>query len=199
MCKPALCLVSLIAISLQTVAHAQTHQSNWPQNYSPLDCSRVNSGLCPETPRRRNYEIKYIGHDEPALLFYSDEPGSGNSSLYRLTLPKDPTTLPKQDGSGGTFEFQLNVTFWFGMVLCDSQSFPNFTHVCKPDTDDNIFDDADPNSERWLGHHPGGAFLELQFYPPGWVNSLCVDHTRWCAALNIFSEQLNGATFTLNN
>jgi hypothetical protein len=140
-----------------------------------------------------------VGHDEPALLFYSNTPGSGNSSLYLLTLPKDPPTLPAQDGTGGVFEFQLNIAFWFGMVLCDGQSFPNFTDVCEPDTDDNIFDDADPTSPRWIGHHPGAAFLELQFYPPGWISSLCLDQTRWCAALNIFSEQLNGATFTPNN
>jgi hypothetical protein len=30
------------------------------------------------------------------------------------------------------------------MVLCDSQSYANFTHICPPDTDDNIFDHADP-------------------------------------------------------
>jgi hypothetical protein len=191
--------VTLMLASLATLTHAQTQQFNWPANYNPLNCSEVNSGLCPETPWSKNYEDKYIGHDEPAVLFYSSEPGSGNSSLYHLTLPKDPPTLPKQDGSGGTFEFQLNVAFWFGMVLCDSQSFPNFTHVCRRDTDDNIFDDADPTSARWIGHHPGAAFLELQFYPPGWINSLCSDKTRWCAALNIFSEQIDGATFTVNN
>ncbi len=190
---------TLMLVSVGASAQAQTQQRNWPANYNPLDCSEVNSGLCPETPWNKNYEGKYIGHDEPSLLFYSKEAGSGNSSLYRLTLPKDPPTLPKQDGSGGTFEFQLNVAFWFGMVLCDSQSFPNFTHICKPDTDDNIFDDADPTSARWIGHHPGAAFLELQFYPPGWTNSFCLDKTRWCAALNIFSEQIEGATFMLNN
>jgi len=191
--------VAVMLVSFGTSAQAQTQRPDWPVNYNPLNCDTLNSGLCPETPWHKNYEGKYIGHDEPALLFYSNEPGSGNSSLYRLTLPEDPPTLPKQDGSGGTFEFQLNVAFWFGMVLCDSQSFPNFTHVCKPDTDDNIFDDSDATSAHWIGRHPGAAFLELQFYPPGWVNSFCLDQTSWCAALNIFSEQIDGATFTLNN
>ena len=192
-------LVVLIVISLGTLAQAQMRHPNWPTSYNPLNCDELNSGLCPELPRSRNYEGKYVGHDEPALLFYSNEPGSGNSSLYRLTLPKDPPTLPRQNGTGGTFEFQLNVAFWFGMVLCDSQSFPNFTHACRPATDANIFDDADPTSPHWIGHHPGAAFLELQFYPPGWINSFCLDQTRWCAALNIFSEQIDGATFTPNN
>jgi len=194
-----LCAAVLISASTTRVARSQSQQPNWPPNYNPLNCNQVNSGLCPDTYRTKTHQSEYIGHDEPALLFYSNEPGSGNSSLYRLTLPKDPPTLPMQDGRGGTFEFQLNVAFWFGMVLCDSQSFPNFTHTCRPDTDENIFDDADPSSERWIGHHPGAAFLELQFYPPGWVNSLCFDQTRWCAAVNIFSEQLDGATLTPNN
>jgi hypothetical protein len=43
-----------------------------------------------------------------ALLFYSNVPGSGNSNVYVLTLPKDPPNLPKQDGTGGTFNFQLS-------------------------------------------------------------------------------------------
>src|SRR4051794_28221583 len=47
------------------------------------------------------------GHDEPSLLYYSTTPGSGNSQLYRLTLPTDPTTPPAEDGSGGTWNFSL--------------------------------------------------------------------------------------------
>ena len=32
----------------------------------------------------------YIGHDEPATLFYSNTPGAGNDVTYQLRLPKDP-------------------------------------------------------------------------------------------------------------
>src|SRR5689334_8019319 len=39
----------------------------------------------------------YIGHDEPATLFYSNVPGSGNDVTYRLKLPTDPPTLPKNN------------------------------------------------------------------------------------------------------
>src|SRR5580692_7392101 len=63
----------------------------------------------------------YIGHDEPATLFYSNTPGSGNNVTYQMTLPKDPPTLPRNNGSGGTDSFQLHPTFWLGMVMCDSQ------------------------------------------------------------------------------
>src|SRR5215472_16480332 len=65
-----------------------------------------NAPTCAEPYRSESYEGKYIGHDEPALLFFSSRPGSGNSSRYLLRLPADPPNLPKQDGSGGTFNFQ---------------------------------------------------------------------------------------------
>ena len=128
---------------------------------------------------------KHIGHDEPSLLFYSNTPGSGNSSIYNLTLPKDPPRLPNQSGTGGTFNFQLHPAFWFGMAMCDTQSFPEFTNACAPDTDANIFDNPDPNAADYLGKHSGTAFMEMQFYPPGWATSC--DGKHWCAALTIDS------------
>lgn len=106
----------------------------------------------------------YVGHDEPALLFYSATPGSGNSSLYYLTLPTDP---PFNPGSNTVNSFRLYTAFWVGMALCDSQSAPEFTHSeCTPDSDSNIFDGSDPTKADYAGHRPGGAYMELQFYPP---------------------------------
>ncbi len=117
-------------------------------------------------------------------------PGSGNAYRTLLRLPKDPPTLPKQDGSGGTFNFQLRPAFWFGMALCDTQSFPNPGASCTPDSDTNIFTSTDVNDPHYIGKHPGAAFMELQFYPPGWVpqfNWVSCDPTKWCAALTIDS------------
>jgi hypothetical protein len=54
------------------------------------------------------------GHDEPALAFMSDRPGSGNQQLYNLVLPKDPQAFPKQDGTGPTWKVQLHIAFWLG-------------------------------------------------------------------------------------
>jgi hypothetical protein len=45
---------------------------------------------------------EYVGHDEPSLAFRSSEHGSGNDITYEVTLPKEPPTKPKNDGSGGT-------------------------------------------------------------------------------------------------
>jgi len=155
-------------------------------------------GFCRERVSHVEGAEKYIGHDEPAINFYSNVPGSGNSAVYFLTLPLDPPTLPVQDG-GGTFNFQLHPSFWFGMNLCDTQSYPEFTNICRPDSDENIFDSADPNSPRFIGRHPGTAFLELQFYPPGWVGTPGLnDAQNYFAALNIFSFNLSG-TGTQNN
>ncbi|HEX9064864.1 MAG TPA: hypothetical protein VF843_07135, partial [Streptosporangiaceae bacterium] len=64
----------------------------------------------------------YTGHDEPSTLFYSNTAGSGNNNVYTMRLPTDPPTLPKQNGTGGTFNFQLHPAFWFGMAMCDDQS-----------------------------------------------------------------------------
>jgi hypothetical protein len=140
----------------------------------------------------------YVGHDEPALLFYSAQPGSGNSSLYYVTLPNEPTS------NGGVNTFRLYTAFWFGMALCDSQSAPEFTHTeCTPDSDSNIFDGSDPTMPDYAGHRPGGAYMELQFYPPASSsqNPPSCDSSHWCAALNIdsFSADETGASEIFNN
>src|ERR1051326_6105784 len=128
----------------------------------------------------------YVGHDEPSDLFYSNRPGAGNNNSYLLQLPKDPPAAPNQAGTAGTDNFQLHPAFWFGLAMCDSQSAPNFTNQCTPDTDANIFDDANPASPKYIGRHPGTAFMEMQFYPPGWAqwpagNSCSA--TQYCAPL----------------
>ena len=67
----------------------------------------------------------YIGHDEPSVGFYSNTPGAGYDNTYLIRLPAEPPTLPKDDGSGGSFNFQLHPAFWVGMAMCDDQSAPN--------------------------------------------------------------------------
>src|ERR1700719_3163442 len=79
---------------------------SWAQKRQPLFpggsfCDDVNSGLCTDLARGVNYEGQYSGHDEPSLLFYSNKPGSGNTSVYYLRLPKDPKAQPVQGGTNG--------------------------------------------------------------------------------------------------
>jgi hypothetical protein len=174
---------------------------SWAQKRQPVFpsgsfCDDVNSGLCTDLAKGTNYEGQYSGHDEPAIVFYSNKPGSGNSSVYLIRIPKDAPVKPTQDG-GGTWNFQLRPAFWFSVAICDSQSDPNFTNVCEPDTDANIFDNPDPNAPDFIGKHPGVALMEFQIYPPGWVTD-CFPNT-WCSAMTIDSLSAKESTGQLNN
>ncbi len=167
----------------------------------PRSCAD-NSATCTETLDPIGYEGQYTGHDEPSLLFYSNTPGAGNSQVYKLRLPTDPPVQPNQLGTAGTFNFQLHPAFWFGVAMCDTQSSPEYTNTCTPDSDSNIFTSDNPASSNYIGKHPGTAFMEMQFYPPGWVpwvfGNSC-DPTRWCAALTIDSFSQNQNTGQNNN
>jgi hypothetical protein len=169
-----------------------------------------NGPLCAEPADPINYEGNYIGHDEPSLLFYSNTPGSGNSSRYTLRVPTEPPTLPKQDGSGGTFTFQNRIAFWFGMALCEDQSGPNPggsalagpNVPCTPNSDANIYTGTTAGGPKYIGQHPGTGFMELQFYPPGWVKwpaGISCDPAKWCAAMVLFQLNLNQNTNVPNN
>jgi hypothetical protein len=168
-----------------------------------LECDEPDGVLCAETADSIGYGGEYTGHDEPSLLFYSNTAGSGNSNLYRMRLPTDPKVLPNQSGTAGTWNFQLHPAFWVGMALCDNQSAPEFTHApCTPNSDTNIFDGSDPAGPDYIGKHPGTAFLELQFYPPGWAPwppGVSCDASKWCAAMAIFSLNQDQNTGAANN
>ena len=148
------------------------------------------------------YGGKYVGHDEPSMLFYSNKAGSGNNDTYLLRLPKDPPVPPNQNGTGGTDNFMLHPAFWFGMAMCDTQSFPNATTNCPADSDANIANSTNPASPQYIGNHSGTAFMEMQFYPPGWApwpaGNSCTA-TQWCAALNIDSFSSNPAGVNNNS
>ena len=134
----------------------------------------------------------YVGHDEPSLEFKSSVPGSGNDMTYVMTLPKDPTVQPNASGAGGTtWGFQLHPTFWFGMTMCDTESAPEYTKTCIPDSDSNNLVGSNPNAPNYIGKHPGNAFMELQFYGPGYVpqfEGFGCTATQYCAAMTIDSR-----------
>jgi hypothetical protein len=132
---------------------------------------------------------EYVGHDEPSGVFYSNVPGAGNHMSYSMQLPRDPSPA-KPNTPGKSYQFELNGAQWLGMALCATQSYPEQVSTCKPDSDSNILDPAVSPK------HAGTAFLELQFYPPGWIpwptwqvaiGASGCDPTKWCAAMNIFS------------
>jgi hypothetical protein len=123
----------------------------------------------------------YIGHDEPSVKFISSEPGSGNNFSYLLRLPSDPSQTPTVSSDAVTDYAELSPAPWFGMAICDPDSYPE--NPCTPDSDTNSGEINNPNDA-------GSAFLELQFYPPGYgpfVDAPSCDPTHWCVALTIDS------------
>ncbi len=168
-------------------------------NDDPL--CQSHASLCADTYDAPSGE--YSGHDEPSLEFKSGVAGTGNDMTYTVQLPSDPSTFPTPSGaSGSTWNFELRPTFWFGMTLCDTQSSPEFTHQCTPDSDANDLEGTNPSAANYIGKHPGNAFMELQFYGPGYVPQFtgfgCSAH-RYCAAMTIDSrtrDQNNGVENT---
>ena len=189
--KPLMVAGLLAAASLVPVAISgplSSVASSSPSRHAALDCHEY---VCAEVANSNEVfpGYGYIGHDEPSNVFYSNRPGSGNQMTYNLTLPSDPSAT-NPNAPGKSYSFQLNPTWWFGMALCDTQSYPEQVSTCPADSDSNILDPAISPK------HVGTAFVEVQFYSPGWVpwpvwkvanGATTCDATKWCAAVNIFS------------
>ncbi len=154
--------------------------------FSPIQRSVKPTMLCADPSLSRTVRLEdhehYIGHDEPSIRFLSSRPGSGSNVTWVERLGKDPSALPtvSNPGSDVTHNFELTIAPWMSMELCDPNSDPQLP--CTPRSDANA-----PN-----GSYPGGgsAFMELQFYPPGFapfLDSISCDNTHWCSALTIDS------------
>lgn len=144
---------------------------------------------CPDVYNPESAFGQYVGHDEPGVWDYSQVPGSGNRARWLLHLPEDPRPNPVPGAS--VYSFEQHVAFWFGMALCATRSYPEQMSACTPDSDSNI---VDPKTSP---AHSGSAYLELQFYPPGYApfpSGISCDPTRWCAAVNVWSYYLNPVT-----
>jgi hypothetical protein len=125
----------------------------------------------------------YVGHDEPIVRFLSNKPGSANDVTWVQTLPRDPARLPtvRNPGHDVTHWFELSSAPWFSMSLCDGRSWPH--RKCTPNSDAN----APTNPPTYTQGGSGSAFMELQFYPPGFSSAISCDNRHWCSALNIDS------------
>jgi hypothetical protein len=190
-------LIFLIAFSaLAALGFGGSGSASSTTTRFTLNCAKAIGCSEVQDPEEVFGEDNYVGHDEPSVLFYSNQSGSGNQMTYHLTLPKDPS--PTQ--AGATFNFQLHPAFWFGMAMCDTQSYPEQTGTCTPDSDTNIKNNPNPAAPDYIGNHAGTAFTELQLYPPGfvkWPAGDSCDATHWCAALNIDSlaeDPISGTT-----
>jgi hypothetical protein len=136
----------------------------------------------------------YIGHDEPDMTFYSTASGSGDNATWTETLGTDPAAAPtvQTPGSDVTHWFELTAAPWFSMAMCDPNSYP--LNPCTPQSDSNA-----PTKSYSGG---GSAFMEMQFYPPGWApfyDAISCDNTHWCAALTIDSLECTYGFASCNN
>jgi hypothetical protein len=126
----------------------------------------------------------YVGHDEPGIRFISHTPGSANTMTYLFKVPVDPSRAPTPSGSVTVYG-QDSIAPWFGLAMCDPDSYPQ--NPCTPDSDTNASGSLDPDAA-------GSAFMELQLYPPGFtpfIDSTSCSVTKWCAALTIDSLECN--------
>ena len=163
---------------------------------SPIQHSVKPTAVCADPAGNWNgrfYENgHYIGHDEPSVRFISNQPGSGDNTTFVERLPVEPKALPtvKTPGNDVTHTFELTVAPWFSTDVCDPQSAPQ--NPCTPESDANA-----PNSGHGYAG-AGAAFVELQFYPPGFApfsDNISCDNTHWCSALNIDSLECLGSGF----
>jgi hypothetical protein len=134
----------------------------------------------------------YIGHDEPSVRFISNRPGSGASVTYTERLPVEPRKLPtvRKPGHDVTHTFELTIAPWFSISVCDPNSTPLLP--CTPESDANAPSGSYPGA--------GAAFVELQFYPPGFApfaDNISCDNTHWCSALTIDSLECQGSGFNI--
>ena len=197
--------LALAAQGTVTVATASTVRpasaAVQPRSVGGLDCNGLSPIQRPSKPGRmcadphgspsyggRFYENgHYIGHDEPSVRFISNTPGSGNNQTLTEKLPADPAALPTvaHPGKDVTHWFELSVAPWVSTTVCDPESAPLLPCSAKSD--------ANAPRGRYLGG--GAAFVELQFYPPGFApfaDNISCDNTHWCSALNIDSLECSG-------
>jgi hypothetical protein len=193
----------ILGMSAATTATAQAASHGVrPDSVGELDCNGLSPTQHPVKPAvtcldprgsdkgRFEENGHYIGHDEPSMRFISTQPGSGADTTFTERLPVEPRALPtvSHPGRDVTHTFELTIAPWFSTDVCDPNSAPQ--RPCTPVSDANAPHGSYPGA--------GAAFVELQFYPPGFaplVDSISCDNTHWCSALNIDSLECSGSGF----
>jgi hypothetical protein len=212
-------VAALLTLFLPGLASAQTLSSNKGEldcnGNSPIQQSVHTSAACTDIRGFANEDNSntwggrfydngtYIGHDEPDMVFLSRQPGSGNDVTWTETLPRDPTAAPTDANPGHDVShwFQLSLAPWYSMMLCDPNSYPQAS--CNPESDANAPDPCTISANPCANGYQGGgsAFMEMQFYPPGFspfVDGISCDNSHWCSALTIDSLECTYGFATCN-
>jgi hypothetical protein len=186
-------LTSGLSVATTPAAHA-SNPGVRPNAIGELDCNGLSPVQHPAKPAIQCIDPRgsdegrfednghYIGHDEPSVRFLSSQPGSGANTTLTERLPVEPAALPtaSHPGNDVTHTFELTIAPWLSTAVCDPHSTPMLP--CTPESDANAPSGTSPGA--------GAAFVELQFYPPGFApfaDSISCDNTHWCSALTIDS------------
>ncbi|GAA3126798.1 hypothetical protein JOF29_002648 [Kribbella aluminosa] len=207
----AIAMMPVLGWQATAAAPATSSGTVKPNATSMMDCNGFSpkyksvkhglGGLCTDpvtvdkngVPWRFEDNEHYIGHDEPSVKFISSRPGSANDISYFMRLAKDPNAKPTVNSPAVSKYAQLSPAPWFGLPLCDPKSYPQNT--CTANSDANQSQINNPNAA-------GSAFMELQFYPPGFgpfIDAPSCDAKDWCAALTIDSLSCTFGFATCNN
>ena len=137
------------------------------------------------------------------MLFKSAVPGSGNDITYELTLPKEPKQKPQNDGSGGTWNFQLRPTFWFGLDAVRHGVGARVHQDVHPDSDTNDLVGTRSDASRTTSATTRATRTwSSSSTDPGYVpqfEGFGCSATQYCAAMTIDSLTLDQATNRPNN
>ena len=199
--------IAPVAATSGTVSQAATHATHAVKHVSMnqhmhINCSTA-AAMCTEVAKSDDVFGHYVGHDEPSLAFYSHNAGSGNRMSYNVTLPTEPPAS-NPNNVNKAFSFELSGADWFGMAMCDTQSFPELKSTLHagqrqqhPQPGDQPPARRAPPSWRCSSirragssGRPGGRPWKRQFLRP---------HPLVRAALNIDSLSLNPVTNQANN
>ncbi|HUD35518.1 MAG TPA: hypothetical protein VMR14_01390 [Streptosporangiaceae bacterium] len=171
-----------------------------PRSVGELDCNGLSpvqkpakvSMMCIDPRGASGGRFSDNGHqlsgDDPSVRFISDLTGSGRNFKITERLPVDPPAPPAvaHPGKDVTHWFELSIAPWISTVVCDPDSAPLLP--CTPGSDANAPKGSYPGA--------GSAFVEIQFYPPGFApasDSISCDNKHWCSALTIDSLECAGA------
>ena len=140
------------------------------------DAARVRHAVVPE-PNCRCAQIQPLTRRPDTSATTSrrwcsnPRPGIGQRHHLHGHAAEGPAAAAERPGRNGTtWNFQLRPTFWFGLTLCDTESAPEFTKTCTPDSDRNDLEGTNPQGRELHRQAPrqrlhGAAVLRARLGP----------------------------------
>ena len=113
----------------------------------------------------------YTGHDEPTVQFSSHRPGTGGKRLHVLRHAAEesadeaqPSRHRRDVGLPAARDVLVGPHALRHRVLAELHE-----DVHAEQRRNAVFRSSNAHSPHFIGKGPGNAFIELQFYSPGWV------------------------------